>query len=127
MKAKVLRLITACLLLVSANLIGCANTGMPNATEQKAAYHGPEPTTLQIQNAINKHIETTLKDPFSAMIKDISKPVEGHIRGALIDGYPLSYGWLLTFSVNAKNSYGGYTGYQKYTLLLRDGAVVQVM
>ena len=127
MKTKVLSLIAATVLVASSLISGCASTGMPTATEQKAAYHGPEPTTLQIQNAINSHLAKTLKDPYSAMIKDISKPVQSHIRGAMIEGYPVTYGWLLTFSVNAKNSYGGYTGYQKYTLLLRDGVVVDVL
>jgi hypothetical protein len=35
------------------------------------------------------------------------------------------YGWLYTVHVNAKNSYGGYTGQERYDLVLNsDGKVL---
>jgi len=33
-------------------------------------------------------------------------------------------GWKIVVDVNAKNGYGGYTGYVPYLFMLRNGAVV---
>lgn len=36
-----------------------------------------------------------------------------------------NYGWLVNFTVNARNRFGVYTGKQKHGALIRDGQVIK--
>ena len=68
-----------------------------------------------------KVIRLHLKDPTSAIFQH--KPCyKGYMGGGLFS--PKEYGYLQTGLVNAKNSYGGYTGFYKYNTLIRNDKVV---
>ena len=43
----------------------------------------------------------------------------------LVRGY--EFGWTVAFAVNAKNSYGGYTGEERYEALFQDGRLRAVL
>jgi hypothetical protein len=63
-----------------------------------------------------------LYDPPSAKIEWQSEPRRADLpdaRGRKV------YGYLVLFSVNARNQFGGYTGKQTHGVLIRNGAVVQ--
>lgn len=70
-----------------------------------------------VESSIRAHFEQTLKDPESARYK-IGEPQKAHANWGLIDGGKVRWvGYLVRVEVNAKNSYGGYTGYQPYMAL----------
>ena len=63
------------------------------------------PSKQAAQKAAMDHINNSLKDPYSAQYK-FYNPVNSHHIG---DGIR-QFGWFICGVVNAKNSYGGYTG-----------------
>ena len=69
---------------------------------------------------ITDWLNSALIDPKSVIIKWRSEPRPGELN---VKGQPIS-GFLVDFSVNARNIFGLYTGAQKHTALIRDGRVV---
>lgn len=69
-------------------------------------------------------IRRVLKDPDSAQFRDA-----GQFFKTLYDFGLSAYGnyeplWAMCIEVNAKNSYGGYTGYQNWLVKFRNGHAV---
>jgi len=94
---------------VNPELIASANYGTypANYEELVKSYHGRK-----------------LKDPFSAQYQ-ISTPIEGYTRKAPIAGGEAdSFGYMVLAHVNAKNSYGGYTGWKPHWFFIMNGFVV---
>lgn len=65
---------------------------------------GPVPPDYRVRT--ETLIRSTLKDPYSAMI-DVGEPRDGFCAATPFTKF---WGWAVPVSVNAKNSYGGYTG-----------------
>jgi hypothetical protein len=63
----------------------------------------------------------------SAQYGQVTSPQHDWIRDAPIEGHQMHYGWGVLASVNAKNSYGGYTGFQTYHFLFRGEKVESVI
>ena len=63
-----------------------------------------------------------LKDPYSARY-DFNEPFKGWCKS----GFTTYYGWLVPFTLNAKNSYGGYVVEEKLFVLDSDGNVIKVV
>lgn len=99
-------------------LAGCATP--PTQQEISSADYGPEPSNYQA--VIKDYMASALKDPESARYEFYRKTTE---KG--FSGNPRTYGWVTCFNVNAKNSYGGYTGMQKYFVLIRHNVVVTAL
>lgn len=91
------------LILVATLLAGCATSQPPMPIE--AADCGLPPTELHFET-VKKGLETKLMDPASAQWKFL--PVKGSVNA---DGTYI-YGYYVYAQVNAKNIYGGYTGFQ---------------
>jgi hypothetical protein len=104
-------------------LAGCASA--PTVEEQQHADYGARPTTYV--DAVHSYFESTLKDPDSLQIREIAPPVKAWERDAPIKGGKLTYGWFVTATINAKNSYGGYVGFQTYTFVFRGEQMVDVI
>ena len=112
------------IVLVSLAFASCAT--IPNATQNASADHGPYPANYE--EIVHNYIAKTFLDPYSVRDLQIEKPAKGWITGAPLFGEPsVYYGWEVIFTVNGKNSFGGYTGLQKIDLIVRNGAVVKVM
>lgn len=74
----------------------------------------------EAKNAIKRR----LKDPDSLQFRDSTpffKTLYNYGLGAAGSYEPL---WAMCFEVNAKNSYGGYTGFQYWLVKFRNGHVV---
>ncbi len=75
---------------------------------------------------IESYFQETLKDPYSARYSYFREPkkdahlVDTKSRVAL-------YGYSVCVNVNAKNSYGGYTGNKPYWLLIRNGEIIKTL
>ncbi len=83
------------------------------------AAYGAYPA--KYQEIITSWLNNSLGDPRSAQIRFTSEPRPGELdvgKGRKVAGF------LVDFTVNARNMFGAYTGAQKHTALLRDGQVV---
>lgn len=101
-------------------LIGCASA--PQPTPENC---GPDLTQADIQGSVQTYIANiNWKDPDSVQVRNIRvQPCSSHWKG-LIAGGGYMVGREIVFEVNAKNSYGGYTGYQlKSIVRTPDGKV----
>ena len=78
-----------------------------------------------VERSAKSWIEAVLKDPMSAQYKwsDVQK---GWTRDAPIEGGDLHFGYKLVVDVNAKNEYGGYTGFKPYTFLFKNGFMLRI-
>jgi len=76
------------------------------------------------ESIIKSHMETKLKDPESARYGEFSKPRKEHII-TNVGAQEAAYGYSVCVPVNAKNSYGGYTGSHQYWFFLRDGKIAR--
>ncbi len=72
------------------------------------------------QELITAWLNQALLDPASPIIKWKGEPRPGELT---VQGHKIS-GFLVDFTVNARNIFGAYTGAQKHTALIRDGKVV---
>ena len=82
------------------------------------AVYGAYPQNYQ--EIITAWLNQALVDPKSVIItwKGEPRPGELKVQGRMISGF------LVDFTVNARNIFGAYTGAQKHTALIRDGKVV---
>ena len=83
------------------------------------AVYGAYPTNYQA--IITAWLNSSLVDPKSVQIKWLGEPKPGELDVG--EGHKVA-GFLVDFSVNARNIFGAYTGPQKHTALIRDGQVV---
>lgn len=94
-------------------MAGCAT--IPSQQEMANANYGQLPANYQDQ--IKEHFAVMLKDPQSAIYK-FKEPTK-HYAGR--------YGWKVVLFINAKNSFGGYTGEdEKHFMFYADGTKGQV-
>jgi hypothetical protein len=77
---------------------------------------------VRYKGIIMDWLYTHLYDPPSAKVEWQEEPKRANLPDA--KGRKI-YGWLVQFSVNARNRFGGYTGKQMHGILIRNGAVVQ--
>ena len=88
-------------------LTGCASG--PTPQDIAGANYGSAIEQEAAENRVKQYFNGTLKDPYSAQFQ-FSKVEKGYI---------------MTVNVNAKNSYGGYTGNQGYQFLFQNGLLVK--
>lgn len=101
-------------------LMAVASGGWAKGPDLSHEY-GPQPTWQEFQAIAEKAIAARLKDPDSARFRwryDMHKGAVGIFMGGT------RYGYLTCGFVNAKNSYGGYTG-ETTILVVIDFGVVQ--
>jgi len=89
-----------------------------NSSPSPNAVYGAYPQNYQ--EIITAWLNQALLDPNSLIIKWKGEPRPGELT---IQGRTIS-GFLVDFTVNARNMFGAYTGAQKHTALIRDGKVV---
>ena len=103
-------------------LTGCYAT-IPPTKEQLASANYGTVTFAQSEVLIRGFLENFLIDPQSAQLG---------ITRAQLDHWAQDYsgkhyfGKLVGFEVNAKNSYGGYTGKKRYYAFIVNGQIIQV-
>lgn len=76
------------------------------------------------QDRIRAFMELRLKDSSSAVYK-FGELEKGYLTNPPIQGGGLkAAGYVVSVQINAKNSYGGYTGFESYKFFLRDNRVI---
>lgn len=74
------------------------------------------------QTLVEGAIRDQLKDPDSAKFSGFTTPR----KEVMVDQRKFVYGYSTCVFVNAKNSYGGYTGKQLYWTFIRDNKVLRI-
>jgi len=97
-------------LVLLVGLTGCAKV----TYEEAMAKYGPIPSDYEEQ--VKEQVIPQLKDPNSARF---TFPSGGCYSGRSLTGP----GWGVYFYVNAKNSFGGYTGNQDWACSIMNGKV----
>lgn len=111
------------LALAAGLLAGCAGTP-PNAPESATHARAAEPaapTPADYRKATAGALRATLKDPGSVRSPQISPPGPTLLGAAR--GGPTA---TVCVRMNAKNSFGGYTGIQDTAVVFQHGAVVDI-
>ena len=89
---------------------------------EPGADHGPFPEDYE--EIVKNHFTDRLKDPDSAKYSDFRAPKPNFL---IVNKFEKAaqYGYVVCVHINAKNSYGGYTGKKLAWTFIRDGAVVE--
>lgn len=120
----ILRSILTPVVLLAAS--GCASIApqMPTQEQLNAADYGQAMSQDACEAAVESMMEEYLKDPASAVYQH-EKCSTGYWSSVPVMGLPIAYGYWMSSKVNAKNSFGGYTGFTDYNFLIRDKRVVR--
>jgi hypothetical protein len=102
---------------------------LPTDTEIAATDIGPYPDNYEL--LVKEWFSNNLKDSDSARYGEITKPIK---HGTEYLGkcahyyatYDYVIAYLVTATVNAKNSYGGYEGWETYKFYLKNGKLREV-
>ena len=86
-----------------------------------AARYGPYPRNYQ--ELVTQWLNKQLIDPDSARIEWNGEPKPSEVG----KGSEALSGYLVNFTVNARNRFGSYTGKQKHSVLIRNGEVIKSM
>ena len=129
MNRKLIVLIVGALFLI----IGCSskvNVSSPTDEMLRTADYGPQPTS--VKQDLQDYFDRTLKDPHSVQLKPITEPEKGYLyiaketpwkgekRYVHLDYQPV-FGWFSCVTYDAKNTYGGYTGWDQVVMFYVKG------
>jgi hypothetical protein len=111
---RTLKFVFCALLIGGSAALGLAQTPSPDP-----AVYGSYPANYK--EIVTQWLQTQLIDPSSARIewKAEPKPADLGRKGEHL------YGYLVTFTVNARNRFGAYTGKQEHGALIRNGEVIK--
>jgi hypothetical protein len=107
-----------CTLALGMIFIGSLNAQTPSADTER---YGPYPTNYK--ETITQWLNKQLIDPDSARIEWAGEPKPSDLG----KGSEAVSGYLVNFTVNARNRFGSYTGKQKHSVLIRNGEVIKSM
>ena len=103
--------------------ISCAIS--PSPQEIKLVEYGPFPSNAK--ELTLRYAAEVLKDPASAKYRNWKGPRKVWVKDYLDDPLPTIYGgWAVCFELNAKNSYGGYNGFETWVAILNGDRVVSL-
>jgi hypothetical protein len=106
-------------------ITGCASMAGSAGVNWSEMHPGSQPEYEKAKEQAKEAILRNLKDPGSAQFRDstpLFKTLYNFGMGAVGNYEPL---WALCIEVNAKNSYGGYTGFQNWLVKFRNGEPVR--
>ncbi len=110
--------IKALLMIVVIGLTGC--TTLPTPTDVDNADYGTYPADYE--SIVKAFYRSKLNDPDSTRYQLIASPQRYWLGNELDDVY---YGYLVCVTLNTKNLFGGYNGYQTDGILIRNGEVIK--
>ncbi len=101
-------------MILSLALAGCVSV---NQDEIKTANFGDKPSNYE--ERVKDYMAMELKDPMSAVYNFRQPLRRAVVKMGMSDNFAKYYGWVVEVSVNAKNSFGGYTGAKTYYIFIR--------
>lgn len=105
------------------SLTACASMGPPSQAQIQSADYGNPITQEQAEKRAKFALGLMLKDPESARW-DCTPVYRGWLKSSVLDGGVFYAGYRLDCQVNAKNSYGGYTGAKPYMFMFHNMELV---
>jgi hypothetical protein len=105
-------------------IVGCAAMIAPSKEEAANADYGSYPSDYE--DIVSNWINETLFDPYSVRDLNVQSPQRYWLQASPIMGGSTTYGYLVQFSLNAKNRMGGYVGKKYYNMLIRNGIIQKV-
>lgn len=103
-------------------LAGCVSV---SREEIASADFGPKPANYE--ERVKAYMGAVLKDPMSAVYDFRPTLRRAVAKGGLMDNFAKYYGWVFEVSINAKNSFGGYTGAKTYYFMVTsDGRISDI-
>jgi len=96
----------------------------PTSAELKLADYGEKPTQNECQQYVVETLTPLLKDPVSALY-EFTRCEKRGLSSIPLYGIPQQYGYHIIAFVNAKNSFGGYVGREKYGFLFNNGVLLR--
>jgi len=108
--------------LIAAIICLAAATGA-KAKDQPLEMAGPYPNDYK--SLIDSYLKTQLSDPFSAVVEVTRKPrlTAFHPNQTLLGKGAGYANWVVCLSINAKNRFGAYVGFQPYMIFIRNGKI----
>ena len=105
-------------LALGVTIVGSSNAQTPSGDTTR---YGPYPTNYK--QIVMQWLNKQLIDPDSARIEWNGEPKPSDVGkgGEAVSGY------LVNFTVNARNRFGVYTGKQKHSVLIRSGEIIKSM
>tara|TARA_B100000029_G_C17229186_1_gene834681 strand:- start:168 stop:575 length:408 start_codon:yes stop_codon:yes gene_type:complete len=98
-------------------LASCAS--IPNEDDISKADYGLAVSFSDCESQATEFISNRMKDPSSAKFVDF-ECYRGYEGSVPLAGVSITYGYRFYGQVNAKNSFGGYTGYTPFAGIVRD-------
>ena len=92
----------------------------PSTEEQRSGDYGYRMSQIESEKVIAYDYEKRLYDPYTAYLK-FSGVSTGYYQNP--SNCKVTYGRAILVQINAKNRYGGYTGYQTDICILRNGVL----
>jgi hypothetical protein len=105
---------------LAAGMISVVSLNAQSPSPDTARY-GPYPANYQ--EIIMQWLNKQLIDPDSARIEWNGEPKPSDVG----QGNEALSGYLVNFTVNARNRFGAYTGKQKHSVLIRNGEIIKSM
>ncbi|MBC8549812.1 MAG: hypothetical protein ISR69_13455 [Gammaproteobacteria bacterium] len=111
------------LIIFSLFLSGCMS--VPTNQFVSSRYYGPQPEDTEV--VAKKHFYYALIDGESAVYQVNPRAIKIYSYNPFgPEKLNLAkYGWLIDGKLNAKNKFGGYTGWKDFYLIYRNGEVVE--
>lgn len=100
----------------------CAS--LPTQDELQTADYGQPMTQKECEIAAKAVLDYYLKDPMSAQLSFGRCETRGASSVPILN-LPKQFGYYISVSVNAKNSFGGYIGAKEYGFLFNSGSVIR--
>jgi hypothetical protein len=94
-------------IVIALALAGCATT----VSKQEVATARFEPLPANYQERIRQFNRGVLKDPYTA-VYSFGAPRRGFWQDGMVYGGKKHFGFVVSVGINARNSFGGYTGEQ---------------
>jgi hypothetical protein len=106
--------VVAAFILAAVSLSACA----PIQGDASDMLPGPKPLNAEAQ--VKTAIKALLKDPYTARFESVEPPSVFTCGGVFSHQWRT---WMAQATVNARNSFGGYTGAETYYVFFKDGRV----
>ncbi len=123
MNCSLTRIIFCLILPITIFLTGCASA--PTQDQISRANYGHDMRPEECIALAEKTIANSLKDPNSAQFRHGAACYKGYWDSIPVLGMNAVFGWIQVGAVNGKNSYGGYSGFQQYQVLMNNGIAVR--
>lgn len=106
-------------------LAGCYTPTTQAQYEAQVAQMGyGAPLPGDWQDRVKAFMEMRLKDSASAIWQFDEKTIQAWAGSSDRTGTRLAAGHVVGAMINARNSFGGYTGFESYQFIIRDGRVI---